>query len=1152
MATAAPRSLSVYRGQSRTGKGEGPGRTVLHGEQYLWVEPELYTTELLDVIRPWMTLDADAADHQRLNDQLEAWSLFPYGDYLFVVRLVSAGTYDRRAAYFSHGRAWQLNSLPRGFDAGLEIGRSETFDEPWRDKDPDARVSAPPALPPVLVRPEQIKAEAETAAVLLGHLFQALAGDYPLILAVPVKDFRSGDPLHALVCFARGGLPAHLRDRCRIRVYSRLPDLFLRQLGASFVVVPEDTAGDALSARPNGTLLDRQGRKLAGKDLDDRALAYAKAVVERATGIPDGLPFFSERFSRRFGREDLPAPEDIHGIQITYNLAFALAGDRERQAGFLRQYLPRAVQRFGPGLGWGRLIGNEEWSTFPQEALLDRLLSDAQDLSPAELEFLRAVEDAASQLGLRVDTRLADWWDPGDPARLHRLLELLTHAPPLVSEEAAAERTAQIPLERLVETGPLYGVLGAEEKSGLLARRASESVALARAAREPKTFEVLSRAVSKGAVDPTWARVYIGAAAPEELVAAARQWLLDPDFLQKWGDVPKKLLDGLRSREPAPSGLSTFLISAGMKLEPVANLEVYLRLADLVARIDRDEGSEKENALVAKLWKELPRITDPRSREYLLGIVFDPDWLCLRTASTVVLLELAAGLQRAESYDQLYGALDQRMRQDPEAATDELARTGWWYFWRRRSRLAAAEPEVARRSATAWLASDVWTDWMGSEATLEAWKQALADLPAKLSGPEMARLRGDMGKRRWPWIPPFEEEQLDALIGRAEDLGALAELAEALRSDESVLSAGTAAHDYILPRSRYAANLPSGALGWLLEGRYGSQLPTLSLEHSAFLYQQAGHRTERALEARVRAVANHLAQSPGEALKAAGEPYLWSHGGFLSTVGEWMNRQGSLFEIGRGPAAWIDEHVDGEPAPLVRSPSRKLVEDLVEAGLNHAARLLQKELQEEVQKENLIDKVIQALSTARSKDPCWLKLAERVTQVQSVDDPSAGRHPLALLAERIRSAMDLSREERRLLASSGWRTFELAAHQNPSLMKLPPHQAMGLPQFDLAASLLGPGALGNAILQVVFTAANRSLRDDHKWWRRLLIAMRDFRWYRGAASVDDRPSVALALVFEHLDALATSEQNALLTALRLEAKENPEWTLPSEFGVRRL
>jgi hypothetical protein len=695
----------------------------------------------------------------------------------------------------------------------------------------------------------------------------------------------------------------------------------------------------------------------------------------------------------------------------------------------------------------------------------------------------------------------------------------------------------------------LHGVLAAEAKSGRLALRSHDSAALARTAREPKTFEVLSRAVSEGSLDPAWARAYVRAAAPEELVEAARRWLQDPAFWQRWGNVPKLLLDGLRSLEPAPDGLGPLLIATGIKLDPVANLEIYLRLADLVARIDQGAGRDEENALVAGLWKALPRLTDPRSREYLVGLAFDPDWRCLRAIRTSVLLELASSLQKEESYVRFYEDLDRRLRRDPEATTEALVRTGWWYFWRRRSRLkaeTAEDAEVLRRSARAWLASEVWTGGMGIEATLEAWKQALADLPPQLSGPQMAHLRGGTGRRRWPWIPPFEEEQLDALIERAEDLGALAELAEAIRSDESVPWSGQATHEYVLPRSRFAKELPPAALGWLFEDRYRSQLPVLNLDHSAALCRLAGHRADRALEARIRSVAQRLDQVPWNALQEADAPYLWSNGRFLTVVGDWMNRNGSLTQIGVDVARWIDDHIDGEPESPVRSPSQKLVAELVAKRLNRAAWLLQPEFQKIAQQEALADEEIQALLAGSDQAPCWQQLAEKVTQMQAVD----GIHPLALLAERIRT-QGLSREQRRRLASNGWLTFERAAHANPALMKLPPNQVPGLPHLDLAASLLGPGALGSAILQIVFTAANRGWREDAKWWRRLLCAMRDFRWHRNVMSVDDRQEVALALVIEYLDALSSPERQALFGALRQEAKDHPEWTLPSEFGVRR-
>src|SRR4029077_19484146 len=107
--------------------------------------------------------------------QLEGWSFFSHGGSLFVARLISAGTYDRYAAYFAHGRVWKREALLPGFDPGLHLGRWEAFDPPWRDSYPGRQVAEDV---PSLVRPDQVKTEAQTAAIWLGHLFQALLGGY--------------------------------------------------------------------------------------------------------------------------------------------------------------------------------------------------------------------------------------------------------------------------------------------------------------------------------------------------------------------------------------------------------------------------------------------------------------------------------------------------------------------------------------------------------------------------------------------------------------------------------------------------------------------------------------------------------------------------------------------------------------------------------------------------------------------------------------------------------------------------------------------------------------------------------------------------------------------------------------------------------------
>ncbi|MDQ3283126.1 MAG: hypothetical protein M3Q69_17130, partial [Acidobacteriota bacterium] len=386
-------SLSVYRGQSRSGDGEGPGQAILRGEQYLHVDRELYESELLDAIRSWMTLDSDPLDHQRLNDRLESWSLFSLRDYLFVVRLVSAGRYDQRAAYFSHARVWKRSSLPRTFDPGLNLGRETAFAQPWRDQD----AVPPEALETLssLVRPQQIKEEAETASLFLAHLFQTMTQQSALIITAPVAEFASGSALHALVSFARGGLPAEVRDPCRIRVYSRIPDKFLRHLGTHLLVVPEPAAADAVAARSSATLLDRRGNKVMGKDLDPRFLDYARWVVERATALPDGLAQFSARYAFR-PHEFAPGESARASVQITYNVASALTAGEHKA---LMTYLPSAATAFGPGLDWNRFIADDAWQQFPRELLLDRLLSSSDAAAEGERELLRTIAAKASRLG---------------------------------------------------------------------------------------------------------------------------------------------------------------------------------------------------------------------------------------------------------------------------------------------------------------------------------------------------------------------------------------------------------------------------------------------------------------------------------------------------------------------------------------------------------------------------------------------------------------------------------------------------------------------------------------------------------------------------------------------------------------------------------
>ncbi len=306
MAMNEPRSLALFRGQSRHGIGEGPGRPVADGEQYLAAEgPLADDTELLETLRDWMTLDAVTSDHRLLGKDLEAWSCLVTHGFTWVVRLCAAGVFDRRPAYFAHARA-----LPVSPDPGFLLGRSEAFEQPWSEgRREEVRIPSPPA--PRWA--EAIAAEPEVATRWLASLYAALATRRSLLVAVPMATFVTGGPIPSLAGFARAALPPLLRATARIRIFTRQPAAFLRQ-GANLLVVPEEVAVQALSHAREALLLDRDGVLRSGPRLSTEVQSYAAAAVELALTNPEALLPFVERHAPKGG--SLPARQHLMAIRM--------------------------------------------------------------------------------------------------------------------------------------------------------------------------------------------------------------------------------------------------------------------------------------------------------------------------------------------------------------------------------------------------------------------------------------------------------------------------------------------------------------------------------------------------------------------------------------------------------------------------------------------------------------------------------------------------------------------------------------------------------------------------------------------------------------------------------------------------------------------
>ncbi len=1170
MGAAITLSRSVYRGQSRLGIGEGPGLPIAHGEQYLRNTDKRIGADgaLLEDIRPWMSLDSDPQDHRLLDDRLEGWSYFSRGDLQFVVRLVSAGTYShRRVAYFAHGRAWPASGLPAGFDPGSHLGRHEMFEEPWRNDEIGQRKDE---VAPEVVRPQQVKAEGKVAVRYLAHLYQALCERYPLIIAAPISDFHTGSPLHALVSVARAALPKNLKRACKIRVYTRLPEVFLVQQQANLVVVPEAVAGDALAAaQPKPVLLDRQGQVLTGRrSLHRPVLGYARGVLRRAVNIPEGLLLFSERYQNRLGAA-LPSSEDVEMVPLTYNLAFAMSGSEseERRKGFI-DYLLKQADELGPSEAsdepphWQRLIGKGEWRLFPHDDLRRVLFQDPGELGAGGRKLQREVEDAAGRLALDTGDYLRRWWNAGDERKQRRLLQLLAHRPSLVPESLGVEYLSRIPIDRLAAMGPVQGVLEAERKAGVIGRRNQESVELAKLAADDQVRAVLSRATSDGALSPSWARRYVGLAAESQLPVMTEEMLSAAAHWQAWSNAPKMLFDAVRKLRVIPKHLKIGIVATGEMLEPAEHLGVYLRLADMVTRIDAAEARPPENPLIARLMAALPEITQAKDRRYLIEIALDKDWPCMTTRTlmpggqlrlpfswwgefaglligesavrelldTATLLRLGSELsaEEGEALEQLFATLNGRMSSEADGTTRVLISQGWWWGWSQQSSLPA---ELHRMAALKWMTCDVWLGGDAPEATLEAWNRVIEDLkPGGLSGREMQRLcGGGLGPRTWPSITPFENQQLEDLGQLATDLGALVELAESVGENELPLALDDPIPHHLLVLSGLQGGLPGDSLHWLKSAGtvWAIAPPDLTLQQAEELYAKAGHLRDRADEAWEQAVARALFDDPEGALDAADRLSLWRTPSFLSALTGRLFSLGSVADLGAEIASRIDERIDPEASLKLDRPE-EIPRQFAGADWANVAEFLRPGIGAQVQRRSLPGRVLHALAEGLAYDPCWRKAAQQPVH--------KGLPPLlTLLAFKIRHG-DLSDETSAKIRENGWMTFKRAVKRCDWLLRPAGDQEAGLPAFYLAASLLGDGAMGHAAQEVIFMDGSVRYRQNREWWRALLRALWSAASGQAIWSAEDRPDVALRLIFDLVPDLSDPERSALYGALREEAR----------------
>lgn len=1090
-------SRSLYRGHAHAGLGEGPGNPILRGEQFLLgSDRELAgDIELLQRVRLWITLDFDPADLHRLGDRLEGWSCAAIGRWEMVACLRPAGIFDRRAAYFSHARLWPRSELSAGHDPGTHLGRSEAFDPPHREGEPFAPV---PEGPSAMVRPEQVRSEQQAAARLLAGLYDAISTKRPLIVAASLEELAAGSPLTALLSFARAALPADLKARCRVRLYTRNPELFLRSGSAGEVqllAIPSRLAEDALAARRDALLVDDRGVHQHGRPPAARSDSYANAVVERAVSIPEGLLPFSARIASREVSADSPQAAEA-AIQVTYNLAYTFDRPGERCSRDFVRYLWRKAEA-APGLPWGRLISAGEWDCFPSEAIVDLLLAPARDLGPGALDLQRRLEDVAAGRELSVAARVDEWWQADDAAKQERLLDLMATQPPLLPLDRGLRWVAQVPPGRLAEL-----------------------------ATKPGALAVLTQLTAERGLEPDWLASLVERAKTSADLAPLARALLDRcASWPRWGKAPKLLLDRLLDIDDLDAGLADSLLAAGAAIDPLESFDLAARLAELTTRLGVPADPLRE-----RLRKAVPSLGRAAERSFLISVALDPRWrafdpgwlfrggdlaapwlsehavtllesdrlLASDQAPTAALLRLAERLPRDDdaTLGHLFDALDARWHNDPAATTSDLVRRGWWWSWRLRAQLDAGQ---ARAAAKAWLGSPGWAAG-APEAHLETWRQVLADLGREtLAGDEATQLRRD-DRPTWPWIPGFERVQLQGICRCAADLGALAELAEAADGAERRWGR-ISVWELARQSSTVAPEVGVETLRALVDD---SAAATASLAEAITLQALAGHRQQRARKILAQAALRSLEKGEAgglEAVETATRHALWQHQPFLGGLARWLanrpaNRR-SLEAVGTALLDEIERRLPEDVAPNGSAAAEGMRRELHRQGYKRIARLLGPPAPKRA---GLWGEVAAAFEAGDGAAACWGQL---VGEIQKWKKGTA--HPLALVAARL---SEHGRElHRRVSAATAWQAFEGAVERGrgSSLLALGPATAP-LPALELLAAASPAGARGTLAAAMVLSPATAFRFSDLPWWSALLRGVR-----AGSPAADD-PTAALAVL----------------------------------------
>ncbi len=1152
-ASPVPAGLSLYRGQADNGIGE-PGADILRGEQYIAADPALAgDADLLRAVRDWLTLDSTPADHGRVNGRLTGWASFPFGPHTVVVRLGNAEKYGGRDAYFAHARVWQTVALPADIDPGLYIGMDQCFAETAAAISERAQDALPSPSPAPM---EPILARKDLACSLIAHLFHAMLSSVPLIVAVPIAEFGATSTLPRLIAFARGALPARLRQRCRIRIFTRSPQRLLDPTngpgGVDLLVIPNDqTVRDALTAAGRtALLLDEYGERHQGSAPTEGALYYAGNLFDSAQRFPLLLTVFTNRFDALWPDDGMPPTAvQTDWIPLSYNLTVAMAGSETQRGSLFANYL-LAQARANPKVPWSALIRSEDWARFPREHLIRFILRADDDLSPGERQLQELLATLFQQRGESLDSGLSVWWNPTDQSKRRRLLELCETEPPLISPAASAVLTAPLSINELAASGaPITGALRAEYQQGQLGSRQRDANRLLALLDQPGLFALLDRATRDGILSAPWQGGDFSNLPVDQAIALVRQLVRaaeDPPRIADPRLIPR-LLERL-CREPAAlEAIADDLRNAVYRIDIPKSPLHYLDMAD--ALLKARPGSADE--LLSRFWEAtdgLAKVDDARG---VLTAIIGGRWSVFgagdllsktdcslnvtATAGTAAaLLESPAVAERISGDDLMvlgamlpanaergiaayHARVDALMHSEPQATTARLIQYGAWLAWRRHAdqRLGAEE---RHQHAMDWLTSRVLAAYRAAstprlppqwdtstktnqrlpqnqqivDLTMETWEQVVADL-GLLGYSDINLLTTD--ETHWPWIHPFNGQQVGAIAARCVDLDALALLTQRVSSQLQLSQARLVADLWKLWQQTPQCEDWSGEpLSWLLGD---TQAPPLDLDAAERLVKSSNDYRPNARKALVGAIIAALTTDPEGAITAIDAFHGWSHGDLLEALRRLLLESplgaGLLarIEVGLEQALQAPTHARSTD-PRVTPEIEERVRGFYEDGYRAIAELLFPGLSAREAERRWPDQVITALADPEPGDSAFAVLREQVRAAAQSQPCSVSDHPLTTLLIQI-NRLPLAYQAK--LRERGWQHLRSVVEQDEHYFSRAelPNEGSVLPLFQLAITLQpdGPAQTGQLAQCFMTLPIAHRLRKHERWWLALFASVLD-------------------------------------------------------------